>query len=61
MPDDSTPAPEGDYTESGVPGFDFVRDRIENRFATALGSTELAGTVLDALSSAREIEDRRDR
>ncbi|HKS47063.1 MAG TPA: hypothetical protein VJT49_18520 [Amycolatopsis sp.] len=44
MSDDSTPRPaEGDYTESGVPGFDYVRDRIENRFATALGSSELAG------------------
>ncbi len=35
MPDDSMPPAEGDYTESGVPNFDYVRDRIENRFATA--------------------------
>ncbi|WP_245900663.1 hypothetical protein [Prauserella shujinwangii] len=35
-------APEGDYTGDGVPNFDYVRDRIENRFATATGATELA-------------------
>ncbi|WP_027945087.1 hypothetical protein [Amycolatopsis taiwanensis] len=32
-----------DYTESGVPTFEHVRDRIENRFATAVGAAELAG------------------
>lgn len=35
--------PEPDYTDSGVPTFDHVRDRIENRYNTALGATELAG------------------
>ncbi|WHU49173.1 PspA domain-containing protein [Gordonia sp. L191] len=34
--------PDPDYTESGVPTFDFVRDKIENRIATAIGSQELA-------------------
>ena len=58
MPDDSTPAPEGDYTESGVPGFDFVRDRIENRFATALGSTELAGETPEAAALDEQIAER---
>jgi NAD-dependent dihydropyrimidine dehydrogenase PreA subunit len=32
-----------DYTDSGVPTFDYVRDRIENRVATAEGAKELAG------------------
>ena len=36
----STPA--GDYDEAGVPTFEHVRDKIEGRYATALGSTELA-------------------
>ncbi|MBM7775531.1 phage shock protein A [Actinokineospora baliensis] len=31
------------YSESGVPSFDYVRERIETRAATATGSTELAG------------------
>lgn len=35
--------PEPDYTEAGVPGFDYVRDRIEKRFNTSVGATELAG------------------
>lgn len=30
------------YSESGVPTFDFVRDKIENRITTAIGSQELA-------------------
>lgn len=33
--------PEGDYTDAGVPSFDFVRDRIEGRYATSLGAGEL--------------------
>ncbi|WP_241548979.1 PspA domain-containing protein [Gordonia alkanivorans] len=34
--------PDPDYTDSGVPTFDFVRDKIENRINTAIGSQELA-------------------
>lgn len=37
-----------DYTDDGVPNFDFVRDKIESRFATSLGSTELAGMTPEA-------------
>lgn len=53
-------APPGlDYTDSGVPTFDRVRDRIEERFGTALGSEELeresrAGLDLDEQWQARE-------
>jgi hypothetical protein len=35
--------PEPDYGEDGVPSFDFVRDKIENRYTTSLGSAEVAG------------------
>jgi phage shock protein A len=35
--------PDPDYTEAGVPGFDYVRDRIEKRYSTSIGATELAG------------------
>jgi phage shock protein A len=45
--------PAGDYTEAGVPTFDFVRDRIENRVATSVGSTELA----DATPEGKAVED----
>lgn len=34
--------PDPGYDQSGVPTFDFVRDKIENRVATAIGSEELA-------------------
>jgi len=48
-----------DYTDAGVPTFDRVRDRIEERFGTALGSEELeresaAGRDLDDQWQARE-------
>jgi phage shock protein A len=32
-----------DYTDGGVPTLDYVRDKIEGRYATALGMEELAG------------------
>jgi phage shock protein A len=53
-----TTPPEGDYTESGVPSFDFVRDRIENRYATSLGSTELAGETPEASAFEEKMADR---
>ncbi|RVW00490.1 hypothetical protein [Rhodococcus spongiicola] len=48
-----------DYTDAGVPTFERVRDRIEERFGTALGSEELergsrAGRDLDEKWQARE-------
>jgi hypothetical protein len=44
LPAAITPAlPEPDYTETGVPNFDYVRDRIENRFTTSVGATDVAG------------------
>lgn len=34
--------PDPDYSEAGVPSFDFVRDKIEKRVSTAIGSEVLA-------------------
>ena len=34
---------EPDYSEGGVPSFDYVRDKIEGRYTTSSGETELAG------------------
>jgi phage shock protein A len=58
MPDESTPAPEPEpetpaatspaepvetgYTAGGVPTFDSVREKIETRYGTAIGASELA-------------------
>ncbi|QWF76681.1 hypothetical protein [Amycolatopsis sp. CA-230715] len=52
--------PETDYTDGGVPTFDFVKDRIEKRAATAEGSTELAGlgTGQDMAALDKKIADR---
>jgi hypothetical protein len=43
----SPPLPDPDYSEGGVPSFDFVRDKIENRYTTSQGSAELAGLGTD--------------
>ncbi len=32
-----------DYTDAGVPTFNYVRDKIEKRVTTAVGSEELVG------------------
>src|ERR1700742_624457 len=51
--------PVTDYTDSGVPTVDYVRDQIEGRFAMSLGTTELAEDTqpvqdLDEQFAARE-------
>ena len=56
MPDESTTpdqqTPDG-YDSSGVPTFESVREKIETRYGTAMGATEL-----DAESApGRKIED----
>ena len=45
--------PPGDYTEAGVPTFDYVRDRIENRVNTGVGAAELA----DATPEGKAVDD----
>jgi phage shock protein A len=47
MPDDPTSAEpveptETGYTPGGVPTFDSVREKIETRYGTAVGASELA-------------------
>jgi phage shock protein A len=53
--DGSTPAVDyaTEYNEAGVPSFDYVRDRIEQRTATSIGSQELA----DATPEGQAVED----
>ncbi|MEO6089695.1 MAG: hypothetical protein ABIQ18_41970 [Umezawaea sp.] len=50
--------PEFDYTDSGVPNFDYVRDKIENRFTTSTAATELSGDVPQAKSVDEQMADR---
>lgn len=50
-PPPAPPAP--DYDEHGVPSFDHVRDKIESRYATSLGATELA----ESTAAGRSVEE----
>ncbi|MEJ2869454.1 hypothetical protein WCD74_16880 [Actinomycetospora sp. OC33-EN08] len=52
----SEPGP--DYTADGVPTFDFVRDRIERRAATADGAEELDAATPEAHDLAQQEADR---
>ena len=60
MPDDSTPAepPETGYTESGVPTFDSVREKIETRYGTSLGAAELDAETPEGHAAEAQYEAR---
>jgi hypothetical protein len=47
-------APPADYSQAGVPSLDFVRDKIEGRYAHSLGATELAEETPEAKSFAEQ-------
>ena len=60
-----TPAPAGvaasedtGYTERGVPTFDAVREKIENRYGTAIGSHELAADTAESRAAEEQYEAR---
>ncbi len=44
------PPPTPDYDEHGVPSLDYVRDKIEGRFATSVGMGELAAETAQGRS-----------
>jgi hypothetical protein len=53
--------PEGlapDYDDAGRPSFDYVRDRIEGRYATSLGEEELAGETPQARTLQEQLDER---
>jgi len=51
-------APPPDYNTAGVPSLDFVRDKIEGRYARSLGSTELAAETPEARSLEEQAAER---
>ena len=53
-----TRAPSGDYDKYGVPTMDFVRDKIEARYAASLGAEELARQTEEAKSFEQRAEER---
>ena len=50
--------PETGYSADGVPTFESVREKIENRFGTALGSVELASDTPEGRSVEEQYEAR---
>jgi len=42
------PSPVPDYDERGVPSLDYVREKIETRYATSIGAAELAENTPEA-------------
>jgi phage shock protein A len=61
-PDTATPAPAGaadtGYTPDGVPTFESVREKIETRYGTAVGATELAAETPEGRSVEEQYEER---
>ena len=61
MPEDpSTPSVPADsgYTDDGVPTYDAVREKIEYRYATSLGSAELAAETPEGRTVAEQYDAR---
>jgi phage shock protein A len=59
--DSTVPAPvlpDADYNEAGVPSFDYVRNRIEGKFATSAGATELAEESPQGVSIDEQLAER---
>ena len=54
----SVVVPPPDYSAQGVPSLDFVRDKIEGRYAQSIGSSELAGETPEARSAAEQQQER---
>ncbi|MGV0838289.1 hypothetical protein [Mycolicibacterium thermoresistibile] len=68
MPEETQPEPEQPmqpvqpeetgYTPGGVPTFDSVREKIETRFGTAIGASELAAETPEGRTAAEQFEAR---
>lgn len=61
-PRPSTPLPaeaaDTGYTPDGVPTFESVREKIETRYGTAIGATELAAETPEGRSVEEQYEER---
>ena len=52
----AVPEPDTGYTLSGVPTFEGVREKIESRYGTALGGTELAEETTEGRTAAQRYD-----
>ena len=50
--------PEPGYDSAGVPTFESIRDKIENRYATALGASELDAETTEGRTLEEQYEKR---
>jgi phage shock protein A len=50
--------PDPDYTADGVPTFESVREKVEHRLGTAIGSAELASESTEGRTVAEQYEER---
>ncbi|MGD9622662.1 MAG: hypothetical protein AB7G47_21150 [Mycolicibacterium sp.] len=48
------------YTADGIPTFESVREKIETRYATSIGSAELAGETPEGRSVTEQYEARQE-
>lgn len=51
-------APDTGYDKAGVPTFESVREKIENRYATALGASELDAEATEGRAVEEQYEER---
>ena len=58
MPDETSAPDASGYDSAGVPTFDSVREKIENRYATAQGSAELDAETPEGRSVEQQYEER---
>ncbi|MCB0948727.1 MAG: hypothetical protein KDB44_05490 [Mycobacterium sp.] len=52
--------PEAGYTAHGVPTFESVREKIESRYATSIGSAELAAETPEGRSAEEQYDARQE-
>jgi phage shock protein A len=53
-----TTEPDPGYDSAGVPTFESVREKIENRFGTAMGAAELAAETAEGRTVEEQYEER---
>jgi len=58
LPPVPVPVPETGYTSAGVPTLEGVREKIETRFGTALGATELAEDTPEGHTATQQFDAR---
>jgi len=58
LPPASPVVPDTGYTVAGVPTFEGVREKIETRYGTALGATELAEDTPEGRTAAQQFDAR---